>query len=247
MVKQDDFPLNVQDVGFTYSSADVAALAGVSLFVDSGEIVGLVGPNGSGKTTLIRLIFNLIERQEGAILINGDDHRGESARTGAIYLPSDNELPEFLTGSEYLRILAGLYRERRAADVERVGEQFSRFGMDGRADTLIEDYSHGMQKKLLLASAFLLRRRLTVIDETLNGIDLDAVEICKAEFEEMRARGQGVLLCTHDFSLLEDVADRVLVLRAGRLVGDLDVCAVREGGGRLSSAVRETLVREDVG
>jgi ABC-2 type transport system ATP-binding protein len=98
-----------------------------------------------------------------------------------------------------------------------------------------------MQKKLLLSSAFLLRRRLTVIDETLNGVDLDAVEVCKAEFREMRSRGQSVLLCSHDFSLLEEVADRVLVLRAGSLVANLEVRAELAGGGRLSHSVRAAL------
>jgi ABC-2 type transport system ATP-binding protein len=98
-----------------------------------------------------------------------------------------------------------------------------------------------MQKKLLLSGAFLLQRTLTVIDETLNGIDLDAVDVCKAEFRNMRSRGQSVLLCSHDFSLLEDLADRVLVLRSGSLVADLDVGAALEGGGRLGRAVRDAL------
>jgi ABC-2 type transport system ATP-binding protein len=100
-----------------------------------------------------------------------------------------------------------------------------------------------MQKKLLLSGAFLLQRQLTVIDETLNGIDLDAVEMCKAEFHDMRGRGQSVLLCSHDFSLLEEVADRVLVLRAGRLVANLEVCTELAGGGRLSHSVRAALGR----
>jgi ABC-2 type transport system ATP-binding protein len=233
--------LDVHDVGFTYRSAQTAALCAVTFGVGPGEIVGLVGPNGSGKSTLIKLIFNLIERQKGEILVNGCDHRSEKARSSAIYLPSDNELPEFLTGREYLRILAGLYGEGPRAAEWDVEARFSEFGMDGRCDHLIEDYSHGMQKKLLLSGAFLLQRQLTVIDETLNGIDLDAVETCKAEFHDMRGRGQSVVLCSHDFSLLEEVADRVVVLRAGRLVADLEVGAELVGGGRLSRSVRGAL------
>ncbi|WP_422933939.1 ATP-binding cassette domain-containing protein [Sinomonas sp. P47F7] len=241
MHPEGGFPLNVHDVGFTYTSSNAPALAGVNFFLEAGEIVGLVGPNGSGKSTLIRLIFNLMERQDGAILINGHDHRSERSRAETIYLPSDNELPEFLTGTEYLQVLTRLYREIQRADAKSIERQFEKFGMGGRANHLIEDYSHGMQKKLLLSGAFLLQRRLTVIDETLNGIDLDAVEVCKAEFRDMRSRGQSVLLCSHDFSLLEDLADRVLVLRAGKLVGDVEVGAVLEGGGRLSQSVREVL------
>lgn len=235
------FPLDVQDVSFTYPSAETAALSTVSFCMEPGEVVGLVGPNGSGKSTLIRLIFNLMERQEGTILVNGCDHRSETARTGAIYLPSDNELPEFLTGSEYIRILGGLYGESRRAAEWDIEAQFSKFGMGGRFAHLIEDYSHGMQKKLLLSTSFLLRRPLTVIDETLNGIDLDAAEVCKAEFREMRSTGHSVLLCSHDLGLLEEVADRVLVLRAGRLVADLQVGAELASGGRLSHAVRAAL------
>ncbi|WP_138443191.1 ATP-binding cassette domain-containing protein [Sinomonas susongensis] len=216
-------------------------MAGVTFMVEAGEVVGLVGPNGSGKTTLVHLIFNLIEGKGGSILVNGQDHRAEGVRTEMIYLPSDNVLPEFLTGLEYLQVLAGLYREPGCADEIRIREQFVRFGMAGRAGDLIEDYSHGMQKKLLLISAFLLRRRLTVIDETLNGIDLDALDACKEEFLNMAARGQSVLVCTHDLGLLEEIAHRVLVLRGGRLVADLEVPSVVGNGSQLKLVVRSTL------
>ncbi|WP_336854520.1 ABC transporter ATP-binding protein [Sinomonas albida] len=245
MVPSDDFRLSVQDASFAYPSADTAALTRVSFQMEAGEIVGLVGPNGSGKSTLIRLIFNLMDRQDGTILINGADHRSDIARMEAIYLPSDNELPEFLTGAEYLHVLAQLYRDSNCADESVVRAQFSSFGMDGRSGHLIEDYSHGMQKKLLLSSAFLLQRPLTVIDETLNGVDLDAVEVCKAEFSRMKARGGSLLLCSHDFSLLEEVADRVLILRAGQLVADLDTGAELANGGRLARSVREALDCEE--
>lgn len=227
--------LSVTDVAFSYGAGDLA-LGGVSLDVRQGEIVGLVGPNGSGKSTLIKLIFDLLELRTGDIAIVDGDHRTNEAKRSSIYLPSDDYLPEFLTGREYVDLVAKLYGVQRPS-TEAIESEFEIFGMKGRSRDLIEDYSHGMRKKVQLLLAFLLERPLTVIDETLNGIDLDAVKTCKKRMSDLRATGTGFLVCTHDFSFLEDVADRVFVLAHGDLVDCVSIADLASENVRLDDVV----------
>ena len=163
--------LDVEKVSYSYGSR-APVLHEVTFFVNAGEIVGLVGPNGSGKSTLIKLVFNLLQLKEGSIRINGNSHQAKAARVQAQYLASNDHIPEFLRASDYLQLAADLYHEN--LDASEAESFFESYGMPNRLHDLMEDYSHGMRKKVQLISAFLMRRPLTVIDETLNGIDIEA-------------------------------------------------------------------------
>lgn len=232
--------LDVRSVGFAYE-AGVRVLEDVSLRVEAGQVVGLVGPNGSGKSTLIRTIFDLLATQTGEVRINGLAHTTPAAKEQSLYLPSDDHLPQFLTGREYLDMIGALYRQGTtgAADL------FTRFGMQGRLDDLIEDYSHGMRKKTQLVSALTMRRPLTVIDETLNGIDVESLRLCEKELTRLRADGGAVLLCTHDFALLERLADRVVFLDLGHVVADDATTTLLDRHGSLAAMVFAHLDAED--
>lgn len=106
----------------------------------------------------------------------------------------------------------------------------------------MEDYSHGMRKKTQLISAFLMRRPLTVIDETLNGIDIEALYLVEKELARMRSEGCGILLCSHDFLMLERIADRVVFLDYGHVIADTAVSQLRIEG---SSVVELVLTHLD--
>ena len=218
--------LDVRDVSFSYTPG-LLAVERVSFAVPAGAVVGLIGPNGSGKSTLIKNVADLVRLQSGHILVGTQDHDSVAARSEVAYLASNDYLPEFLTAWEYLVMLHRLYG--CAADRDAAEALFERYSMAGRLDHLIEDYSHGMSKKVQLVAAFLLRRPLTIIDETLNGIDLEALHLCEQELRRMRDEGCAVLLCTHDFALLERLADHVLFLDLGELVAS----------GRTEDLVRE--------
>jgi ABC-2 type transport system ATP-binding protein len=207
--------LDVRGVTFAYEQG-VRVLDDVDLTAADGEVVGLIGPNGSGKSTLIRVVFDLLALQTGSVTVADREHATTAAKDAALYLPSDDFLPQFLTGREYLAMVARLY----GLEASDPAELFARLGMDGRLDDLIEDYSHGMRKKTQIISALLMRRPLTVIDETFNGIDVGSLRLCEKELVRLRADGGAVVLCTHDFALLERIADRVVFLDLGRVVAD---------------------------
>ncbi|SDL21400.1 ABC-2 type transport system ATP-binding protein [Glycomyces sambucus] len=208
---------DLEITGLTHSyGRDARALDGVGFAVPRGSIVGLLGPNGSGKSTLIKNVFDLLRPQAGTITIDGSPHAAPDAKRKAVYLSSNDYLPEFLTAAEYAAMIARFYGLE--VDREEALELFSRFGMDGRYDDLVEDYSHGMRKKTQLMVALMVRRRLTVIDETLNGVDLEALHLAEKELAGLRDEGLSVLLCTHDFPVLERLADEVVFLDRGRVV-----------------------------
>jgi ABC-2 type transport system ATP-binding protein len=233
--------LDVAHLRYSYDSS-VEVLADVSFSLSGSEVVGLIGPNGSGKSTLIKNIFDLLRSQSGSITVAGHEHASASAKAEAMYLASNDYLPEFLTAREYVELLARMYGV--AVDDGELRELFARYSMAGRYDDLIESYSHGMRKKTQLVAALLMRRPLIVIDETLNGMDLEALHLCEADLRRLRAAGHTVLLCTHDFALLERLSDRVLFLDLGRLVFDEPTDRLVSAEGSLAGIVFEHLESE---
>jgi len=209
--------LQVKNVKYSYDGS-VNVLDDVSFTIGEGTIVGLIGPNGSGKSTLIKNIFDLLRLQSGSISVDVHEHASAAARSKAMYLASNDYLPEFLSAREYITLLGKLYHLE--VDHSKAIDLCRRFSMEGRYDDLIADYSHGMRKKIQLISALLMRRPLTVIDETLNGIDLEALHLSEQEFRRLRDEGLSILLCTHDFALLERLADRIIFLDLGDMVLD---------------------------
>lgn len=231
--------LDVSKVSFSYGSGPIV-LFETDLVVGEGQIVGLVGPNGSGKSTLINLIFDNYQLKRGRIQLSGQDHQQLDAKKSAIYLPSEDFLPDFLTGREYYRAVEQMYGTSEVS-ADEVSAVFQALGMDGREEHLIEDYSHGMRKKVQFLAAFLLDRPLTVIDETFNGIDLDAQRYCARRLAEMRERGRAVLLCTHDFSILEELADDVVVMKKALILDRISIEELQKEGTTLKSWVDEML------
>jgi len=229
--------LDVSGVSFSYSQR-APALRDVGFALERGEKVGLVGPNGSGKSTLIRLVADLLQLSSGSIRIEGRRHRDRASRERLAYIASNDYLPQFLTGREYVDLMHRLYRH--TLDDALRDELFARYQLESRQFDLIEDYSHGMRKKIQLISTLLLERPLTIIDETLNGVDVDAL----FEFETDAGRfaeSRGLLLCSHDFRLLEAVCDRVIVLCRGEIVFDLPLARIRGEFGSVDALVKHAI------
>jgi ABC-2 type transport system ATP-binding protein len=209
--------LDVSGLSFSYDGV-TPVLHDVSLRVEDGTIVGLIGPNGSGKSTLIKNLLDLLRLQSGTVTVAGHPHSSTAAHASAAYLASNDYLPQFLTAREYIHTLAKLYGAR--VDDDDARELFARFSMEGRYDDLIEDFSHGMRKKTQLVSGLVLRRSFTVIDETLNGIDVEALHLAEQQLRALREEGRSILLCTHDFPVLERLADRIVFLDLGQVVAE---------------------------
>jgi ABC-2 type transport system ATP-binding protein len=189
----------------------------VSLSVREGETFGYLGPNGAGKTTTIRCMLGLITPTAGTIHVMGHDVRGElSAVLGQVgYLPGEFNLWPQLTGEECLEYLGSLHPR----PPERRSELCDRFELS-KADLKrqVRLYSRGMKQKVGIIQAFQHRPPLAIMDEPTEGLDPLMKERFVELLAEHRRGGRTTFLSSHILSEVEETADRVGVIRAGRLV-----------------------------
>ncbi|MFZ4164272.1 ABC transporter ATP-binding protein [Brevundimonas sp. NPDC058933] len=196
-------------------------LDGVSVSVGAGELVALCGPNGAGKSSAIRAALGLTPLQSGAAKLGGEDVRRLSERergTRAAYLPQERHIAWNLPaieaaalGAPFLTGDAALQRARAALDEVGAGHL---------AERGVAEMSGGERARVLLARALVVQAPLLLADEPIAGLDPDAQLLV---LERLRARadaGGGVLVSLHDLTLAARIADRVVVLDAGRVVAD---------------------------
>jgi ABC-2 type transport system ATP-binding protein len=224
--------LQLDSVTRTYGSR--TALAGLSAELAPGQVIGLLGPNGAGKTTTIKLIAGLLQPSSGRILLDGVDVVADPAGTKRrlAYIPDRPYVPERLSARELLQLIAGLYQLPPSVVADRGIEQLHRFGLAGREDDLLGNFSHGMRQRVLLASAFMRDPRVLLVDEPMVGLDPQGMHLVKVVLREAAAAGAVVLMSTHTLDVVEELCDRVLVIAAGRLLADGTVAEVmsRVGG-----------------
>ncbi|MGE5180199.1 MAG: ATP-binding cassette domain-containing protein [Bacteroidota bacterium] len=194
----------------------VLAVDRLSFSVEPGETFALIGPNGAGKTTTLKLILGLARPDAGSIAVGPEGlppHAAE-ARLGLGYVPQRVELPHGRTAAEVLGFFAAL----RALPPESVPRALERVGMSALAGRRAAELSGGYAQRLLLAQALLGDPSLLVLDEPTASLDPEATWEFRSLVEGLRRDGKTILLCSHLLAEVERVADRVLILSAGRAV-----------------------------
>ena len=196
----------------------VVAVDGVSLQIAAGEVYALVGANGAGKSTLIRMIVGLSAPDAGRVLIGGEDlaRRETAAKRRLGYLPEELFLYERLTGREYLQLVAGL----KGSDVANIEAEIEFFELKAVEGKWVGSYSLGMRKKLGLAAAFTGAPGVLVLDEPLNGLDVEMMRKLRLRIEQEREGGRAVVVSSHVMDFVERTSSRIAVMRAGRLVAE---------------------------
>lgn len=193
------------------------ALAGLELSVPSGVVYGFLGPNGAGKTTTMRLLTGLIKPDAGTIELLGrpfgrrDRHR--LFEVGALI-----EAPSFypyLSGRENLHALAATGARTSSGRVEELLELV---GLRERARDKVQGYSLGMKQRLGIAAALLSDPRLLLLDEPANGLDPAGIVAMRATLRHLASTGKTVLISSHILGEVEQLADVVGIIAAGRLV-----------------------------
>lgn len=191
-------------------------LRDVSLSIQQGEYVGLVGVNGAGKTTLIKCLLDFCSVDSGSISIFGIDHRLKEAREQLTYLPEKFVPPYYLTGENFLQYMADL--NSIAYDADTVAGMLKILDLDLSALVKpVRQYSKGMGQKLGLAACMLSDKTLMVFDEPMSGLDPKARALLKQHLLELKQQGKTLFYSSH---LLEDVAalcDRVIILHDGNV------------------------------
>ena len=197
-----------------YPGQDV--LREINLAIGAGECTGLIGVNGAGKTTLMKCMLDFCALDSGSIRIFGTDHRRAEARCRIAFLPERFSPPYYLTGRDFLKFTAAL--NRIEYDESRAAQMVVTLDLDPSAlKKPVRQYSQGMGQKLGLASCFLNRRDLLLLDEPMSGLDPRARAALKQYLATLKQEGRTLFYSTH---LLEDVqalCDRVIILHGGKV------------------------------
>ncbi len=195
------------------------AVDDLTLHVSPGEICGFIGHNGAGKTTTLRAVAGVMDFSQGSIRVGGHDVRTDpvAAKSITAFLPDNPDLYEFMSGIDYLNLLADLYGISSRERTERIRLYGDSFAMTAELGSAIAGYSHGMKQKLALISALMRRPRLLVLDEPFVGLDPAAAHLLKGYLAQLCREGGAVFFSTHVLEVAEKLCHTIAIIREGRL------------------------------
>jgi len=215
-----DFAIESRDLVKNYGN--IRALTGLSFRVRRGEIYGLIGPNGAGKTTTLRIISTLIKPTSGSARVFGFNVEKEAPKVRKLisYLPEEAGAYRNLSGREYLEFMAAFY----AGDEEArsmVEEAVEISGLEDRVRDRVKSYSKGMNRRLLVARALMIKPKLAILDEPTSGLDVvHAYYVRRIIREYVEKHGVTVLLSSHNMLEVDFLCGRVALINEGKIAGE---------------------------
>ena len=210
----------IRAINLTKRFGHLYAVDNLNLEISAGEIFGFLGPNGAGKTTTIRILAGLIRPTSGRALVGGYDIQKEPEKAKKIIglVPEHPFLYQKLTGGEFLSFVADLYEIPFETKKRRIAELLSLFEINKWENVLIENYSHGMQRRLVMASVLLHKPKVIFLDEPLVGLDPKAGRIVKRLFQELSQRKVTIFMSTHTVEIAEKLCQRIGIVQDGKLI-----------------------------
>ena len=209
----------------TKDFGNLRALDNVSLSLEKGQIVGLLGPNGSGKTTLIKVLNGLLTPTEGRALIN-DIEPGVETKKSVAYLPDRTALPDYMTTSQLVELYADFFED---FDVAKAEAMIDDLGID-RAQTL-KKMSKGTKEKLQLCLVMARNAEVYLLDEPIGGVDPATRDYILRTIISNYNEDAVVLISTHLISDIESVLDDVIFIKEGKIVLHKAADEIREEKG----------------
>ena len=210
--------VSARGVGHIYGERP--AVTDVHLDVAAGERVAIAGPNGAGKSTLLRMMATLLRTGSGTLTVLGEELPGGArrARCGIGYLAHDPLAYLDLSPRQNLQVYADLFGVQDAD--RRIDDLLDRVDLIARADDPVRVLSRGMAQRLALARMLLHGPRLLLLDEPHASLDAAGAALLDAELAAMRTDGRAAVIVTHEVERIASVADRLVVMRRGRIVVD---------------------------
>jgi ABC-2 type transport system ATP-binding protein len=208
----------------------IRAVSDVTFTLAAGEVLGYLGPNGSGKTTTVGMLTGLVEPSGGAVFFRGGDIADDPVeyRRNIGYVPEEPHLYPYLSGIEYLELVADLHDLDVRASRKRIAALMELFGLENQARAALSSYSKGMRQKVLISAALLHNPSLLIFDEPVSGLDATSALVFRHLLEELAKSGKAVMYCSHELDAVERSCSRVLVLHHGRVVAHDTVEGLRD-------------------
>lgn len=207
-------------INLTKNYGKLTAVNDVNLEVARGEIFGFLGPNGAGKTTTIKMMAGLLQPTNGTILLGGFDVQKEPLKAKFItgFIPDRPFLYEKLTAVEFMHFVANLYEMQNPNT--RINELLELFGLPDWKNELVENFSHGMKQRLVMASALLHDPKVLVVDEPMVGLDPRGARLVKDIFKDIASKGATVFMSTHTLEIVEQMCTRVAIIHQGKIIAE---------------------------
>jgi ABC-2 type transport system ATP-binding protein len=217
----------------------ITAVDDVDLTVEPGDVYGFLGPNGAGKTTTLRILLALIRPDEGQARLFGRDpqHELPEALDGVAGFVETPYFYPYLSGRKNLELLAAFDRDGGRA---RIDELLDLVDLRARADDRVGGYSQGMRQRLGVASSLIRNPRLLLLDEPTNGLDPGGMRDMRWLVSRLSDEGITVLLSSHLLSEVEELCNRVAIIRTGRIVYEGTLADLRASAGTDRYRLRTT-------
>jgi ABC-2 type transport system ATP-binding protein len=213
----------------TKKFGDFVAVDGLSLSAPAGQVVALLGPNGAGKTTTVRMLAGILAPTAGRATVSGLDvarsPRQVRQRVGML-----TEVPGLylrMQAMEYLDFFGQLYGLGASQRQARAAALLSRFGMAEAVDKRLSEYSKGMRQKLALIRAMLHDPQVLLLDEPTSAMDPQSARLVRDAIAGLRDEQRAVILCTHNLAEAEALADRIAIIRRGRIIAEGTAAALK--------------------
>ncbi|MBQ3490080.1 MAG: ABC transporter ATP-binding protein [Clostridia bacterium] len=222
--------LQIENLTKTYKGSG-KGVRNLTLSLSAGDIYGFIGHNGAGKTTTLRCIAGILDFKEGKILVDGHCVKEEDllCKSMIAYIPDNPDLPEYLTGIQYLNFISDIYGLSKETRMEKIKKYAELFEITDALGDLISSYSHGMKQKLALVSAWIRNPKLMLLDEPFVGLDPKASIILKDLMRELCKNGGAVFFSTHVLDVAEKLCNRIAVIKGGELIAAGDIGTLTHG------------------
>lgn len=199
---------------------DFVAVDTVNFSVSKGEVMALLGPNGAGKTTTIRMLTSILKPTSGSALVNGFDvvSQTKEVRASVGVLTENHGLYNRMPANEYLDFFGQLYGVDQASRKKQIDRLLAQFGLTRAANQRIGEYSKGMRQKLSLARSLLHNPPVLLLDEPTSAMDPESARLVRTMIKELQTDERTILICTHNLSEAESLADRIMIIQGGRVI-----------------------------
>lgn len=224
---------------------DFVAVDHIDFTINSGEIFGLIGQNGAGKTTTFRMILNLQDTTEGEILWNGESVNNLN-RDFLGYLPEERGIYPQMKVEEQLYFFGELHGKSKKELKPRIDYWLERFDLEEKRKVKAETLSKGNQQKVQLIASFIHEPQFLILDEPFSGLDPVNRELLMSAITELRDKGVTILFSSHQMDNVEELCDRLCILKRGKSLFSGDLQELKEQYGKVNLRVRTSMTKPEL-